>query len=149
MEEDKTQDILLDKIKRREICAILAVGCSRRVASRYVGCPPSLIRTTIAHDEEFAREVERAEQLAEIEHMQIIKDVAKEKRDWRAAAWVLERRNPDDYATRKADTLTMDQVRQLLAQFVEILVEEIPSAVQSKRLLHLLEKMTDEHESDC
>ncbi|MGD9126619.1 MAG: hypothetical protein PVH19_04500 [Planctomycetia bacterium] len=148
MEENKTNGDLLDKIQRQKVCAILALGCSRRVAARYVGCRFSLIRATMSRDESFRQEIERAEQISEIEYIQNIKEAAKKSQYWRAAAWALERCNPDDYAFHDPTTFTMDQIRQLLDQFIEIIVQEIPAATQRKRLLYGLKKLTTQFESD-
>ena len=52
---------VLDEIKRREILAILAVGGSRRVAAKYVGCAVSTIQNTADRDPQFAAQLHRME----------------------------------------------------------------------------------------
>lgn len=78
--------------------------------------------------------------------MRNIQDAAKKSQYWRAAAWALERRCPDDYGPRRAGTLTFDQVRNLLTQVAEIVIQEIPAASQRKKVLHRLQKLTREIE---
>lgn len=148
MEEKNRKGISLDEIKRREVCAILSVGCSRRVAARYVGCSPSTIMVTATREKEFRRDLDRAEQSAEIEYMQNIRQASKKSQYWRAAAWALERCHPEEYAARGANTVTVEQVRRLFTQFVEIVIEEIPVAVYRKNLLHRLETLTAEYGTD-
>ena len=49
-EPQQGRPAVLDPTKRQRIAALLAVGCSRRVAARYVGCSPSTITRTAARD---------------------------------------------------------------------------------------------------
>lgn len=132
---------VLDETKKREIVAILSVGCGRRTAARYVGCARSTIFREIQRDEHFAGEVRRAAQLAEINYLKNIQNAAKQEKYWRAAAWALERCNPDQYAARRADCLTLDEVRELLREFAQIVVEEVPLLKSRKAVLRRLDSL--------
>ncbi len=79
--------VSLDEGKRREVIAILSVGCSRATAAQYVGCHGTTITRTATRDAEFARQVRQAESLLEIKHLKNIDAAAKDTRYWRAAAW--------------------------------------------------------------
>ena len=57
---------VLDEFKKREILAIVFVGCSRRTAARYVGCAVSTIANTAGRDPDFDEQLRKAEQQAEI-----------------------------------------------------------------------------------
>ena len=94
---------ILDELKRREILAILTVGCRRRTAAKYVGCTVQTISNTAARDPDFAKQVRQAEQQAEIGALKEIREAGKEPRHWRAAAWLLERRNPDRLRAAQAE----------------------------------------------
>jgi hypothetical protein len=133
---------VLDQVKRSEICAILAVGCSRTVAARYVGCHPVTIRNTAQRDEEFARALEQAESKHEILHLTHINKAAKEGRYWRAAAWALERKYPDRYAHRQADMISVEQMSQVLAQFTDVILEEIADEPCRRQVLSRLSELT-------
>lgn len=137
----------LTEVKRREICAILAVGCSRTVAARYVGCHPDTIRNTAKRDPEFAAAVEQAESQHEIKHLTHINAAAKEGRYWRAAAWALERVNPDRYARRGPRTVTVQQVSDVLGQFAGILLEEVDDPEAQQRVFERLSDLTSELQS--
>ena len=126
---------VLDQIKKREILAILTVGCSRRTAARYVGCSPKTIQNTADRDPEFAEQLRHTDHVAEIEYLKSIKKAAKKEQYWRAAAWALERLNPEDFAKRPAGALTPEQARTLLAQLAEIVLQEVPVAEYRKRVL--------------
>jgi len=126
---------VLDDVKRREILAILAVGCSRRVAAAYVGCSPTTIQNTAGRDPQFAEALRHAEHQAELSYLRAIQKAARKEQYWRAAAWVLERRNPQDFALRSPDALGPEQVKQLMAECTQIVIEEVPVAEYRKRIL--------------
>ncbi len=134
----------LDEIKKREIVAILSVGCSRTTAARYVGCTPRTIYNTVRRDPEFAEQLRHAENRTEVEFMRNIQQAARQEKYWRAAAWVLERRNPTDYARRDPGTLTMAQAEQLVVQVATIISECIPAPRYRQILLKRLNQLSRE-----
>jgi hypothetical protein len=134
---------VLDELKRQQVCAILAVGCSRKVAAKYVGCAADTIRNTALRDPAFHQQLCHAESQYEIVYLQRIQEAAKEGKHWRAAAWVLERRFPDRYGRRRPGTVTVEQITDLLAQFGQILFEEIPDPVDRARALARLSLLTE------
>ena len=131
----------LDEFRKREILAILSVGCSRRTAARYVGCSPSTIRRTAERDPAFAESLHKAESKAQILFMKNIAAAARKEQYWRAAAWALERLNPEDYAARSPNSVTLEQIRTLVSEFARIIVEEVPLAAHRKRILRRLERL--------
>lgn len=133
---------VLDEFKRREILAILAVGGSRRVAATYVGCSVTTIQNTADRDPEFAEQLRRKEFQSEIGYLENIRSAARDERYWRAAAWALERLNPERYGRRSPDAITIDQVKELLAQFAEVIVEEVPVPVFRKNVLKRLDAIS-------
>ena len=133
---------ILDEVKKREICAILTVGCTRAVAAQYVGCCTKTIRNTAQRDSEFALDLQRAETSDEIAHLANINRAAKEGRYWRAAAWALERKYPNRYAQRLPHTFTIDQVAQILAQFADVIVEEVSDAESRDGIMNRLSDLT-------
>ena len=128
---------VLDGYKRREILAILTVGGSRAVAAKYVGCALSTIQNTAERNANFAEQLRRKEQSSEIGYLENIRNAARNERHWRAAAWALERMKPDKYARRGPDVITIDQVRDLLSQFAEVIAEEIPDRYRQKIIKRL------------
>ena len=115
---------VLDAGKRERIVALVANGSSRRVAARFLGCSPSTITRTAARDPLFAEQLARAEENVEVGSLGTIRRAAGQEKYWRAAAWLLERRNPDDFGHRPPGTYTADQV---LAMFVQALSSlEVP-----------------------
>jgi hypothetical protein len=133
---------VLDDGKKRDICTILAVGCTRQIAARYVGCHTSTIRRTALRDEEFALALRQAESKHEILHLSHINTAAKEGRYWRAAAWALERKYPGRYGQRRPHMFTIDQIAQVLGQFADVVSEEVPEAEYRQRILARLTDLT-------
>lgn len=132
---------LLDARQRADICAILALGGTRSLASRYVGCDPLAIRRTAAADPAFLEQLELAEARHEILHLKLLADAFKAKPDWRASAWVLERKYPARYAGRKADTLTTQQVSQLVSSFADVVLDVVPAEFHRRILKRLSQLM--------
>jgi hypothetical protein len=134
----------LDDMKKREIAAILTVGCSLTCAAKYVGCAASTIRRTALRDPEFAEALGKAEQQAEIGLMKNIQKAAKKEQYWRAAAWALERRHPERYAARGPDSMTLQEVRRLLEKLAEVILEELPDDDVRQRVLKRFESINKE-----
>ncbi len=116
---------VLDETKRKTIIALLANGSSRRVAARYVGCSALTIARTAERDPDFAAEIDRAQQNAEIEALRYIRSAARKDRYWRAAAWILERRNPDEFAPRPPKLLTYEHLAEMLVIASRPFVEQM------------------------
>ncbi|MEE9601721.1 MAG: hypothetical protein V3V75_00345 [Thermoguttaceae bacterium] len=133
---------VLDRIKRREIIAILSVGCSRRTAAKYVGCAVSTIQNTADRDADFAKQLREADCKTEIGFLKNIKEAANKAQYWRAAAWALERKNPQEFAARSPEVITIEQISHLLSQFAEIIVEEVPAAKTRKSIIKRLDTLT-------
>ena len=133
---------VLDRPKKRDIVLIISLGHSRRTAARYVGCAPSTITNTAERDAAFAKSLRQADLKSELDNMKNIQEAAKKAQYWRAAAWILERRNPADFAPKNPNALTIDDLRQLLAEFVQIIMEEVTVAKYRHRLLKRLDALT-------
>ncbi len=117
---------MLDDNKRKKIIALLANGSSRRVAAKYVGCSPSTITRTAAADPDFSEQLAAAEQTAEIDALRAIRNTSRKDRYWRAAAWILERKNPEDFALHPPTVFTGEEVFQMMSLVVDILHQDIP-----------------------
>ena len=86
----------------------------------------STITRTAARDPAFAAQLVQAEQSAEIHLLRSVQAAAKEMKYWRAAAWLLERRNPEDFGLRPPQLFTSRQVVELFARVAEILRGDLP-----------------------
>ncbi|HEY2838461.1 MAG TPA: hypothetical protein VGJ26_04905 [Pirellulales bacterium] len=116
---------LLDETKQREICAILAIGGTRRVAAMYVGCSVSTIARTALRDAEFALRLQRAEADMEVFQLQNIRQASKSS--WNAAAWILERRLPERYGKRSPQTIPSADLQDAFVGAMEFVNEALPN----------------------
>jgi len=127
----------LDEVKRCKIIALLANGSSRRVAARVVGCAHTTITRTAQRDPRFAAELDAAEHSVEIESLRNIRRAAAKDRYWRAAAWLVERKNPRDFAPRDPGAINEEQIAQVLLAILDPWIEKLPDALIDQFLEHL------------
>ena len=127
---------VLDDAKRREILAILAVGCSRRAAAQYVGCAPRTIRARRPARPGLRRATpaRRTAGGAELprEHPRRGEEAAI------LAGRGLGARTPQPERLRRAQARRdrpSSRSRQVLGRFAQIVVEEVPAARQRQRIL--------------
>lgn len=135
---------VLDAMKRSEILTIISAGCSRRAAARYIGCSPSTIGATARRDPSFASQLARAEQRSQLGLITNIRAASQKAQYWRAAAWALERMNPEEFAQRAPEMVTAEQMRALMEQLAQALAEHMPVARHRKAILHAIDGMLRE-----
>lgn len=87
----------LDEIKKREVCALLAAGGTMRFAAKYVDCHVKSINNEARRDPEFGAKLREAQLSAQLEPLRALR--RKATTHWRAAAWLLERSAPDQFAS--------------------------------------------------
>jgi len=119
---------------RAEVCALLTIGFSRRRAALTIGCSPATLRNECRRDPEFAAAVQKAETQREAILLKRIHDATKVPVHWRAAAWLLERWNPERYVKRRPGTMTPEQVATVLAQFAEVVETGVRDAQDRQRV---------------
>jgi IS30 family transposase len=129
----------LNEVKRREICALVSVGCSLENAARYVGCVPSTIRREARRNREFSDELRRASFTAEITPLQALREAA--RKYWRAAAWLLERIDPERFGRQDPGHVKPHELRAYTQMIVDILKDEITDPAALDRVTHRLVKL--------
>ncbi len=122
----------LDETKRREICALLTAGAGIRQAARYVGCSASTIHREAARSEEFREQMRRAEATAQLAPLQSMRQAA--QTHWRAAAWMLERSDPDRFGRRHQKTLGPKEIRALARDLLAVFDQEIDHPILRERI---------------
>ncbi len=113
----------LDGVKRGEICALLNAGLQFLEAARYVGCTARTIRREMARNALFRREVHDALLAARLAPEKLLRQAA--GRNWRAAAWLLERTDPHTYARRAAADCTLDDLDAAGRWIVEVAMQQV------------------------
>jgi hypothetical protein len=116
----------LDAVKRATIVALVRLGASRRMAAGQVGCAHRTIARTAARNPRFAAELAAAESRADAKSLRLIDRATDQEKYWRAAAWVLERRNPEEFGQRKPKTYTPGHVLKFFDRFLHAVLPRLP-----------------------
>ena len=106
---------VLNDLRQRVVVALLSLGFSRRTAARHVGISHTSIARAAARDPHFAKQLSDAESVADFSALRMVRDAARQEKYWRAAAWLLERRLPDEFGHRAPHSFSGDQVMAMLA----------------------------------
>jgi hypothetical protein len=97
---------------REQVCKLLSVGLSRRQVGAYLNIDPTTITHASARDEEFARELQRAEELAAVPAM--VSLVAASRKNWRAALTLLNRKpNPATLSAEEKQQRHQERLEQV------------------------------------
>jgi hypothetical protein len=117
----------LDAVNKARVLGLIELGHSRRTAGRLLGCAGSTITRAAARDPEFFSQLANAESRVDTDALKLIRQTASQERYWRAAAWLLERRNPEEYGQRKPYTFTSDEVQHMFSRFLNAILPEVPN----------------------
>jgi IS30 family transposase len=126
----------LDEVKRREVCALVAAGCGIEQAARYICCAPSTIRREALRNPDFHEQLRRSELSAQLSPLRAMQQAA--STHWRAAAWMLERANPEQFARRDPMRLSPEELAAAFEKFFETINEEISDPALSRRVYNRL-----------
>ena len=113
--------------KKIAVLAFLAAGGSRNGAAKYIGVSPTTIRAEAKRDSEFAHGLMRAEAACFMHHLANISRASAS--DWRASAWFLERKFPEEFSKNRRVKSTEDAV--IVVRFVDDFFDR-PNAIQAK-----------------
>lgn len=112
------QPRVLDEMKRREICALVSMGASMKTAAEYVGCSYVTVYRERQRDEKFRMRLARARATRQLAPLQMMRQAA--KTHWRAAAWLLERSDPEQYGRRRPRAFGAQELRALKRDLLDI-----------------------------
>jgi len=97
--------VLTPQVKE-ELCKLLSIGLSRRQAASWLDIDHSTISHMASRDEDFARSITRAEELASVQPMMVM--AAASRKNWRAAAWMI------THNQKRPKVLTVEEKQQAL-----------------------------------
>ena len=132
---------ILDSRKRNQILAVLAVGGSRTLAAKVVGCHPRSIYNATKDDPTFAEELNRAESSAEYNNLE---SLYKSRAIPHVNKWILERVHPDRFRPRPPGMFSVDAVRQLLGLLAARLAEQATDDDQRRKILQTMAETAKE-----
>ena len=121
---------------KKEICKLLSIGLSRRQAASWLDIDHSTISHMAARDEDFARSITRAEELASVQPMMVM--AAASRKNWRAAAWML------THNLKRQPVLTEEEKNQK----VEERIAETRRNMEYQRRVAILEEEAKEAERE-
>ena len=87
----------------------LREGLSQAASISQAGIAKTTFYNWLKEDEQFKADVESAEDFAEAVQIAQIKALGEAKMDWRAYAWLLERRFPDRWSAKRETEVTINQ----------------------------------------
>jgi hypothetical protein len=137
---------VLDEEKKANVLLLIASGLSRREAAGYVQCAHTTIGRTAARDGDFATKLAQAEANSHVAAVSAIRGAMRDPKYWRAAAWMLERRSPEEYARRDPNSFTADQVMSLLARLFSESLPLLPEE-KAQQFQELFDEALDEVEA--
>jgi hypothetical protein len=132
----------LDEIKRAEVCALLACGCSRETAAGYVGSTVEDLDQAASRDADFAAQIVRAESNAELSHVRNVHNAGNDVKNWRASVWMLERRFPERFGKRDPEVVTRPQMQQMMKRLSNVLLEVVPDEAQREKILQSIQQIS-------
>lgn len=124
----------LDITRQNDICSILGVGGTRKMAARYVGCHERSIRNLARRDPAFAERLRQSEINPELQYLKTIDEAAREPKQWRAARWMMEHLYPHRYA-RRTKSFSHDEVQTMLLALVRQIQRAFPKGSPERRLI--------------
>ena len=125
---------ILDEAKQQKICEILSLGGTRKIAALCVGCHVDTIRRTALRNPAFDERLRKAQTGPEVGFLKDIQEAAEDGKNWRAAAWALERLYPERYGRRDATVLTVERVSDVLTRFASAILDDVPDRYRQKIL---------------
>lgn len=123
-----------------KFCELIAESHSQEEAAEEIGVSIGTIQRERKRDEDFDHEVRLALQKTP-DPLKLMEQAARSH--WRAAAWLLERRNPEEYARRPVNATSPKKVATALRFMVESALEAVPEELRDAVYTHLQGAMNE------
>jgi hypothetical protein len=133
---------LLDEQKQAEICDFVSAGHSVASAARLMGCNVKTIRRHAERDERFARLLRSAEVAAQNDPLKLMRRAAGSS--WRAAAWILERTQPEHYGRQPSAACRPEDVDRAFTRIMDIALGHVRGEAERRALYQDLAKVMEE-----
>ena len=121
--ESKHRRTKRTRVRRERILDALQKGVPRHTAATVAGIDRTTFWRWLADDASLRSDVEQAEAAGELALLENINEAAKV--DWRAAAWWLERRRPEDYGRHDRLAVEMHRMAAMVADELGVETEEV------------------------
>ena len=134
---------VIDSKMKTKICGLLALGYSQNMAAKHVGCDSSTITRTAKRDPKFREQLADSQSDASIDALHLIRRTADQERYWRAAAWVLERRHPDEYGRRTPASFSDEEMIKVLDRMLQYIMPSVPAEKVDELMSEFEEEFCD------
>ena len=118
---------VLDDFRKRLIIRGISRGYTRTKIAAMVGCAVSTIMRTAERDPQFFADLAQAEAAFLNGAIDTLYHSACQERNWRAAAWVAERLDPDRFGRTPPRSRTIPQMLELIGKLLTRIGDQLPS----------------------
>jgi hypothetical protein len=132
----------LDDARCAEICDLVADGKSIHAVARLVGCNVKTIRRHAARNPNFGRLLATAEISARHDPLKMMRRAA--GASWRAAAWLLERTDPERFAKQSPATCRPADVDQAFTRIMDSALSHVSGDEPRRAMYQSLAKIMEE-----
>lgn len=133
---------VLDEAAYAEICDLVADGHSVATVARLIGCDVKTIRRHALRNDRFARLLRTAELAARNDPLKMMRRAA--HGSWRAAAWLLERTDPERYGKQPSAACRPEDVDRTFTRIMETALSQIQGEAPRRTMYHSLAKIMEE-----
>ena len=120
---------------KEKVLENLREGMTRAAAATQSGISKATFYRWMDADEEFREDVEAAVDFAEAVMVSQIKTMGHSREDWRAIAWLLERRFPDRWGLKREVEVAVSQKSDGIAEVKAMIEQTTPLVIQAQQEL--------------
>lgn len=131
-----------------DIVDLLHLGASLTDAAKFCGISRRTILIHREQDERFGAKIEKATIECKKFHLQRIKIAAEDPDNWRASAWFLSRKFPREWAEKRPDQYSKDDVCQIIKHIGDMLIERVTDPEAQREVAGLLDKVILKYMTD-
>ena len=133
--------------RQERILENLRAGLTKEVSATQAGISPRSFYYWVEHDEQFAEEVQAAIDFSEAVLLAELKAQGQARQDWRASAWLLERRFPERWGAKRELEVNMKNDSNGIAE-VMAMIEQTNHLAQSATDGDTRDELSQEENND-